>query len=68
MQLTPFRLQLESPLLRAFKTLYNKLQLHDDLYDVDTVLYLRPFLDVITSHDTRFDKLAALMCCSGRLV
>jgi hypothetical protein len=45
--------QYESPLLRSLKTLHNYLQAFDDLLDVDTVMYLRPFLDVIESQDTR---------------
>ena len=45
--------QYESPLLRSLKTLHNYLQAFDDLQDVDTVMYLRPFLDVIESQDTR---------------
>jgi hypothetical protein len=47
------RLQFESPLLRSLKTLHNYLQSFDDLQDVDTVMYLQPFLDVIESQDTR---------------
>ena len=45
--------QYESPLLRSLKTLHNYLQSFDDLHDVDTVAYLRPFLDVVESQDTR---------------
>lgn len=47
-------LQSETPLLRSFKTLHNYLQRLIDINDVDTVFYLQPFLDVISSKDTRY--------------
>jgi len=43
--------QLETPLLRSFKTLHDHLQGVDDLADVDAPMYLRPFLDVVRSAD-----------------
>lgn len=43
----------ESPLLRAFKRLYDRLQAYDDLDAVDAVMYLQPFLDVIEAPATR---------------
>lgn len=46
-------LQLESSLLRGFKSLHQRLQAFSDLGDVDTVMYLSPFLDVIVADDTR---------------
>ena len=46
-------LQHESSLLRGFKSLHQRLQAFNDLGDVDTVMYLTPFLDVIVSDDTR---------------
>ena len=46
-------LQHESSLLRGFKSLHQRLQAFNDLGDVDTVMYLSPFLDVIVSLDTR---------------
>ncbi len=52
--LTSSPCQYESPLLRSLKALHNYLQAFDDLQDVDTVMYLRPFLDVIESQDTRW--------------
>ncbi len=59
--------QYESPLLRSLKTLHNYLQAFDDLLDVDTVMYLRPFLDVIESQDTRcggsLRRVAHVSCC-----
>lgn len=38
--------------MRSFKTLHNYLERVDDLQSVDTMMYLKPFLDVIHSHDT----------------
>ena len=42
----------EHTLLRAFKELHFYLEEFDDLRDVDTVEYLRPFLQVVTSEHT----------------
>ena len=42
----------EHTLLRAFKELHFYLEEFDDLRDVDTVEYLRPFLQVVTSEYT----------------
>jgi golgi-specific brefeldin A-resistance guanine nucleotide exchange factor 1 len=42
----------EHTLLRAFKELHFYLEEFDDLRDVDTVEYLKPFLQVITSQHT----------------
>jgi brefeldin A-resistance guanine nucleotide exchange factor 1 len=45
-------LHAENPLLRALKTLLIKLESSDDLLEIDTVAYLRPFLDIIVAPET----------------
>ena len=45
-------LALESPLLRALKTLYAALRSGDTLAELNAVAYTAPFLDVISAVDT----------------
>ncbi len=40
-------------LLHAFRTLHERLEGVYDIREVDCVLYLQPFLEVITSESTR---------------
>ena len=51
---TEIPLHAESPLTRGLKALHDQLTLQRfrQLTEVDTVHYLRPFVDVVTSHDT----------------
>jgi brefeldin A-resistance guanine nucleotide exchange factor 1 len=42
----------ESPLVRGLKVLHESLASYTDLKDFDTMLWLRPFLDVIESAET----------------
>jgi len=42
-------------LLHAFRTLHERLEGVYDIREVDCVLYLQPFLEVITSESTRSD-------------
>jgi len=45
-------LQSESSLTRGLKALHDQLTLVSSLVEVDTVHYLQPFVDIVTSHHT----------------
>lgn len=42
----------ESPLVRELKALHDSFASYSDLQDMDTLVWLRPFLDVIESSET----------------